>query len=66
MNYKKQNTKKEDMQNYPKLKSYKQNNCELNNNPSVEIYSIKNQMSNNHSLKKNLSVEYYLNNILKI
>ena len=54
------------MQNYPKLKSYKQNNCELNNNPSVEIYSIKNQMNNNHSLKKSSSVESYPNNILKI
>jgi hypothetical protein len=51
---KKINIKKEDIQNWLKLKNYKQNKFELKNKQKEEIYNIKNQTIKKHSLKKNL------------
>lgn len=51
---KKFNIKKEDTQNWLKLKNYKQNKFELKNKQKEEIYNIKNQMIKKHLLKKNL------------
>jgi hypothetical protein len=51
---KKFNIKKEDTQNWLKLKNYKQNKFELKNKQKEEICNIKNQTIKKHLLKKNL------------
>jgi hypothetical protein len=51
---KKINIKKEDTQNWLKLKNYKQNKFELKNKQKEEICNIKNQTIKKHLPKKNL------------